>query len=193
MVGLFDRFTPNFVKRYANCWDVISKALADFQADVHKGQFPLAEHSFTMKEDEYQAFLQKLDKKNMTRTVHEQTGSSRTVFTVHRSPFTPSSVPVADETAFREFVPGCASAAKPGLILFRRQWFCDEVTLGFVAAQLGQEHQCAVILHALGYHPQSHVVPEFDGGAPDDWHHPCPPPCCARTNGRFSFPAPEVS
>jgi 3-methyl-2-oxobutanoate hydroxymethyltransferase len=62
MVGLFDRFTPKFVKRYANCWDVISKALADFQEDVHKGQFPLAEHSFTMKEDEYQAFLQKLGK-----------------------------------------------------------------------------------------------------------------------------------
>jgi len=61
MVGLFDRFTPKFVKRYANCWDVIGKALAEFQDDVHKGQFPLAEHSFTMKEDEYQAFLKKLD------------------------------------------------------------------------------------------------------------------------------------
>ena len=62
MVGLFDRFTPKFVKRYANCWDVIGKALADFQEDVHKGQFPLPEHSFTMKEDEYQAFQEKLDK-----------------------------------------------------------------------------------------------------------------------------------
>ena len=62
MVGLFDRFTPKFVKRYANCWDVIGKALADFQEDVHKGQFPLAEHSFTMKEDEYQAFMQKVGK-----------------------------------------------------------------------------------------------------------------------------------
>ena len=51
-----------FVKRYANCWDVIGKALADFQDDVHKGQFPLAEHSFTMKEDEYQAFLHKVGK-----------------------------------------------------------------------------------------------------------------------------------
>ena len=62
MVGLFDRFTPKFVKRYANCWEVISKALTDFQDEVHKGQFPLPEHSFTMKEDEYQAFLQKLGK-----------------------------------------------------------------------------------------------------------------------------------
>jgi 3-methyl-2-oxobutanoate hydroxymethyltransferase len=62
MVGLFDRFTPKFVKRYANCWDVISKALAEFQEDVRKGEFPKAEHSFTMKEDEYQALLQHLGK-----------------------------------------------------------------------------------------------------------------------------------
>jgi len=62
MVGLFDRFTPKFVKRYANCWDVISKALAEFQDDVRKGEFPKAEHSFTMKEDEYQALLQHLGK-----------------------------------------------------------------------------------------------------------------------------------
>jgi hypothetical protein len=41
---------------------VISKALTDFQEDVHQGRFPLAEHSFTMKDDEYQAFLQKLGK-----------------------------------------------------------------------------------------------------------------------------------
>ena len=63
MVGLFDRFTPKFVKRYANCWDIISKALADFQEDVHKGEFPKPEHSFTMKEEEYQALLQHIAKK----------------------------------------------------------------------------------------------------------------------------------
>src|SRR4029079_12432371 len=62
MVGLFDRFTPKFVKRYANCWDIISKALADFQEDVRKGEFPKAEHSFTMREDESQALLQHLAK-----------------------------------------------------------------------------------------------------------------------------------
>ena len=62
MVGLFDRFTPKFVKRYANCWEIISKALTDFQDEVHKGEFPMAEHSFTMKEDEYQAMLQQLPK-----------------------------------------------------------------------------------------------------------------------------------
>lgn len=62
MVGLFDRFSPKFVKRYANCWDIIGKALADFQDDVKQGGFPQAEHSFTMKEDEYQAFLKQIPK-----------------------------------------------------------------------------------------------------------------------------------
>ena len=62
MVGLFDRFSPKFVKRYANCWDLISKALIDFQEDVKSGGFPKAEHSFTMKEDEYLNLLQHLPK-----------------------------------------------------------------------------------------------------------------------------------
>ncbi|HWQ40223.1 MAG TPA: 3-methyl-2-oxobutanoate hydroxymethyltransferase [Burkholderiales bacterium] len=62
MVGLFDRFTPKFVKKYADCWSIISRALQDFQEDVRKGGFPGAEHSFTMNDDEYQAFLKLLPK-----------------------------------------------------------------------------------------------------------------------------------
>jgi 3-methyl-2-oxobutanoate hydroxymethyltransferase len=62
MVGLFDRFTPKFVKKYANCWDSIGKALTDFQEDVRNGEFPKPEHSFTMKEEEYQALLARLGK-----------------------------------------------------------------------------------------------------------------------------------
>jgi 3-methyl-2-oxobutanoate hydroxymethyltransferase len=62
MVGLFDRFTPKFVKKYADCWGIIGKALQDFQEDVRKGEFPRAEHSFTMKDEEYQAFVRMLDK-----------------------------------------------------------------------------------------------------------------------------------
>ena len=62
MVGLFDRFTPKFVKRYVNCWELVSKALVDFQEDVRKGEFPKTEHSFTMKDDEYQALLRQLPK-----------------------------------------------------------------------------------------------------------------------------------
>ena len=60
MVGLFDRFAPKFVKKYADCWSLIGKALTEFQEEVRNGQFPQAEHSFTMKEDEYQALLKQL-------------------------------------------------------------------------------------------------------------------------------------
>lgn len=60
MVGLFDRFTPKFVKRYVNCWELIDKALHDFQDDVRSGGFPGPEHSFTMKEEEFQAMLEQL-------------------------------------------------------------------------------------------------------------------------------------
>jgi 3-methyl-2-oxobutanoate hydroxymethyltransferase len=60
VVGLFDRFTPKFVKKYADCWSIISNALGEFQEDVRKGEFPKAEHSFTMKEEEYQALLAQL-------------------------------------------------------------------------------------------------------------------------------------
>jgi 3-methyl-2-oxobutanoate hydroxymethyltransferase len=52
MVGLFDRFTPKFVKQYANISDTIASAIAVYADDVRTGRFPGEEHSFTMKTDE---------------------------------------------------------------------------------------------------------------------------------------------
>ena len=60
MVGLLNRFAPNFVKRYANCWDLFSRALTDVQEDVRSGGFPTAEHSFAMKEEAYLNLMQHL-------------------------------------------------------------------------------------------------------------------------------------
>lgn len=57
LVGLFDRFLPRFVKRYASVGEEIDRALKEFQAEVHAGGFPAPEHSFTMKDDEHEAFL----------------------------------------------------------------------------------------------------------------------------------------
>lgn len=52
MVGLFDRFTPKFVKQYAKISETISSAMAQFKADVENGKFPEEKHSFTMKSEE---------------------------------------------------------------------------------------------------------------------------------------------
>lgn len=57
LVGLFDRFLPRFVKRYANVGEEIGRALGEFQQEVRDGVFPAAEHSFAMDDAEYEAFL----------------------------------------------------------------------------------------------------------------------------------------
>lgn len=51
LVGLFDKFTPKFVKKYANLSQEILKALQNFKEEVEKGIFPGAEHSFHIKDE----------------------------------------------------------------------------------------------------------------------------------------------
>ncbi len=51
-VGLFDRFVPKFVKRYAELSQEMRQAVSAFKQDVESGAFPDSEHSFKMKQDE---------------------------------------------------------------------------------------------------------------------------------------------
>jgi len=51
MIGLFDRFVPKFVKKYANVSEDILSALNTYAQDVASGSFPAVEHSFTMKDE----------------------------------------------------------------------------------------------------------------------------------------------
>jgi 3-methyl-2-oxobutanoate hydroxymethyltransferase len=46
MLGLFDDFTPKFVKRYAELKEVMSGAVRSFISDVREHRFPGPEHSF---------------------------------------------------------------------------------------------------------------------------------------------------
>ncbi len=57
LVGLFDRFRPRFVKRYANVGEEIDRALKEFQQEVRDGVFPASEHTFAMDDDEHEAFV----------------------------------------------------------------------------------------------------------------------------------------
>ncbi len=51
MLGLFEKFTPKFVKQYSNLAPTIKQAVQDFIHEIDKGAFPAAEHSFAAKED----------------------------------------------------------------------------------------------------------------------------------------------
>jgi len=60
MLGMFDRFTPKFVKKYADFFEVGTKALQQYIQDVEQKVFPGPEHVFTMKDDVYEALLAEL-------------------------------------------------------------------------------------------------------------------------------------
>ena len=47
MLGMFDRFTPKFVKKYADFFEVGTKALQQYIQDVEQKVFPGPEHVFT--------------------------------------------------------------------------------------------------------------------------------------------------
>ncbi len=51
LVGLYDRFTPRFVKKYAQAAALMSEALQEYKAEVEAGVFPGPEHSFTIKDE----------------------------------------------------------------------------------------------------------------------------------------------
>jgi len=53
ILGLFERYTPKFVKKYANLSGLILKAAEDFKNEVIQGKFPDLEHSFAIKEEEF--------------------------------------------------------------------------------------------------------------------------------------------
>jgi 3-methyl-2-oxobutanoate hydroxymethyltransferase len=57
LVGLYDRFTPKFVKQYAAINEPIAAALAQYKAEVESRVFPTEAHSFTMKSEELDQLL----------------------------------------------------------------------------------------------------------------------------------------
>lgn len=52
MLGLFQRYTPKFVKKYIDLSPLIAQALEKYKDEVIRGEFPDAGHSFTIKEEE---------------------------------------------------------------------------------------------------------------------------------------------
>jgi 3-methyl-2-oxobutanoate hydroxymethyltransferase len=46
VLGLFDRFVPKFVKRYAHLKEEAVKAIRTYRDEVEKGTFPSDEQSF---------------------------------------------------------------------------------------------------------------------------------------------------
>ncbi len=61
MLGLFERFTPKFVKRYANLAGDMRRAFTAYKAEVKSRAFPATEHTVEMDEDEWKCLEEKLN------------------------------------------------------------------------------------------------------------------------------------
>jgi len=58
LIGEFQAFTPKFVKKYANVAEVMTTAIAEYAAEVRGGAFPADEHTYKMKDGEYERFCE---------------------------------------------------------------------------------------------------------------------------------------
>ena len=61
LIGMFEN-PPPFVKQYARVGALVEEAVRRYVEDVRSGKFPDEEHTFHMKEEEYQKLLQRLKK-----------------------------------------------------------------------------------------------------------------------------------
>ncbi|MGH7382975.1 MAG: 3-methyl-2-oxobutanoate hydroxymethyltransferase [Candidatus Methylomirabilales bacterium] len=63
LLGLFDDFTPKFVKRYANLKETIAAAFTRYRQEVTTGEFPGPEHAFRLDEGEGRRWQEQLDRR----------------------------------------------------------------------------------------------------------------------------------
>ena len=57
LLGLFDRFTPKFVKKYADFHGEMRRAFGEYIAEVQSSQFPAPEHTIEMADEIWEEFL----------------------------------------------------------------------------------------------------------------------------------------
>jgi 3-methyl-2-oxobutanoate hydroxymethyltransferase len=60
MLGVFQAFTPKFVKKYANLAELTIKAMEDYVKEVREGKFPEEKHYYKMIEGEFEKLTKTL-------------------------------------------------------------------------------------------------------------------------------------
>ena len=60
LLGLFDRFTPRFVKKYADLHLEMIRAFEAYIRDVKAGEFPAQRHGFSMSDEAWEVLLREL-------------------------------------------------------------------------------------------------------------------------------------
>jgi len=61
LLGLFDRFTPKFVRKYADLHTEMQSAFTAYIADVQRRAFPAQEHTVDMPDEEWESLVHSLN------------------------------------------------------------------------------------------------------------------------------------
>jgi 3-methyl-2-oxobutanoate hydroxymethyltransferase len=62
MLGIFQTYTPKFVKKYANLAGDMKKAFESYIQEIHEGKFPSMDYCYKMKAGEAEKLKMLLDK-----------------------------------------------------------------------------------------------------------------------------------
>ena len=63
LLGVFSDFKQKFTKRYTNLTEVAVNGIKQYVAEVKSGKFPDDDHSYSVKDDEYEKFLKLVEKR----------------------------------------------------------------------------------------------------------------------------------
>jgi 3-methyl-2-oxobutanoate hydroxymethyltransferase len=63
LLGVFTDFKPKFTKRYTNLTEVAVSGIRQYVAEVKSGKFPDDDHSYSVKDDEYEKFLRMVERR----------------------------------------------------------------------------------------------------------------------------------
>jgi 3-methyl-2-oxobutanoate hydroxymethyltransferase len=72
LLGIFERFTPKFAKRYAQLAEEMRRAFKEFDEEVRSKEFPGAEHTVEMKDDEWQLLEEILAREDSRFAIDEK-------------------------------------------------------------------------------------------------------------------------
>ncbi len=61
LLGIFDRFTPKFVKKYANVHGEMLRAFTEYKNEVIAHQFPTHEHTYSIPDEEWNELIHEMD------------------------------------------------------------------------------------------------------------------------------------
>jgi len=65
LLGFFDRFTPRFVKKYADLHGETARAISAYKNEVEAGEFPGDEHSVEMPDEDWNRLEQRVNGKGL--------------------------------------------------------------------------------------------------------------------------------